>query len=218
MHARINIPQYRASVELPYGADVVDLSLWTTDATGRRTVDVLRSGQTITLRTSNPSTHPLPHPLLLQLHTAVTRLRRMCVARGVPLLPADLPLSYHGEGSDNSRTNYQDLVSKDGSPLVYEDDDEQVRSVSRGLPLTERLLELLCGEDTRYYDVVEYWVSGEDFVVPTQQLEGERVFGLGDRGPESRSDGGRQATGGGRWKRRVGRGGLVARALDMQSE
>lgn len=213
MQARSNILQYSARVELPYGADVVDLSFWTTDATGRRTVDVLRSGHTITLRTTNPSTHPLPHPLLLQLHTAFTRLRRMCVAGGVPQLPADLPQSYHGEGSDKSQTNYQDLVSNDGSPLFYEDDDEQGLLDSLGLPLTERLLELLGGEGTHYYDVVEYWAASEDFVVPTQQLDRKRVFKLGDREPESHSDGGRQATGGGRW----GRGGLVARAFDMQS-
>lgn len=155
----------------------------------------------------------------------------MCAAAGVPLLPSDFPPSDYGEGialSENSEINYQDLLSNDGSLLFDEADDEQVLPVSRGLPLKERLLELVCGEDTqlmRYHDVMEYWTSSDDCVMPDEPMQPpdrKRVFDLFLREAESESDGGRPATEDGRSKRRLrpqwNRFGMVAPALDTESE
>lgn len=133
---------------------------------------------TITLRTADPTTRPLPHPVLLQLHTVFTRLRKMCAVAGVPLLPSNFPPSDYGEGialSEDSELDYQELVSNDGMPMFPENDDEQVLPSSLGLPLKERFLELLCGnEDTQlkqYYDVMEYWASSEGYATPDTPMK-----------------------------------------------
>lgn len=234
LQATIDIHQYSARVELPYGADAVDLCIWTTDAAGRRDVSVLRSGQTITLRTAEPTTHPLPHPLLLQLHTAFTRLRKMCATAGVPLFPINFPPCDNGEDKalpDTSDLFYQDLVSNDGMPLFPEnDDDGQVLPGSLGLPLKERFLELLCGsqdsQHQQYTRVMDSWAATvQDMLMPhapRQQLSHKLEVELVHREAGSASDGGRlpmpDSVRKRSWRGQWNRFGLVAPAFDTVSE
>ncbi|KAI5836693.1 hypothetical protein DFP73DRAFT_589479 [Morchella snyderi] len=57
-------------------------------------VTLLTPGTRITLTTSDPATMPLPHPLLLQLHSLCGRIKRLRAAAGWPVLP-------YGNGSDD---------------------------------------------------------------------------------------------------------------------
>lgn len=66
-----------------------------------RFIKFLHPGDTIRLSTVDPVTHPLPHPLLWQLHALLSRVMALKAAAGYPVLScADGWGSDSGEGED----------------------------------------------------------------------------------------------------------------------
>lgn len=169
----------------------------TNTADGERRLDMLRSGYTITLRTPNPAILPLPHPILLQLHTAFTRLRKLCASAGIPILP-DNADSEGGDDmaiSDNySEVDYQAMLDdSDDTPPQFAENDIWP-TTTHGLPLKEQFLQLLCGseasESEQYYHVMDNWdwndVGGSDYELEErnfakEMLDRNRPYELLDR-------------------------------------
>lgn len=75
-------------------------------------VKFLQPGDSIRLVTADPTTHPLPHPLLWQLHALLSRVMAMKAAAGYPVF------SCGGWGSDDG----EDGAVED-TPEWADDDD-----------------------------------------------------------------------------------------------
>lgn len=80
-----SVDHYDAVVEFPAGLQRAVIQVLQDDGEGRR----LRPGHVLTLRTADPTTLPLPHPLLLQLHAICSRMVVMRAAAGYPVLADD---------------------------------------------------------------------------------------------------------------------------------
>lgn len=111
---------------------------------------------------------------------------------------------------DTSEVDYQDLFRDDGTvPLV--EDDSRWPATPGGLPLTERYLQLLPGndksEEDQYFQVMQEWVEegSGSLVEPERAKRGKRAY-VRD---ESGSDVSRAATEG-CVKRRRGSGWMRA--------
>lgn len=79
------VDHYDAVVEFPAGLQRAVIHVLQDDGEGKR----LRPGHVLTLRTADPTTLPLPHPLLLQLHAICSRMVVMRAAAGYPVLADD---------------------------------------------------------------------------------------------------------------------------------
>lgn len=146
----------------------MQLHVWSTSPTGVNQSAQLQAGQTITLRTSDPLLLPLPHPILLQLHTAFTRLRKMSAAAGVPILPSPPPSvssDYQAVALSVSDidVDYEERLT-DHLPMPLFEENDLWTSSSAGLPLKERFVQLLEGardsEGQQYCRVIERWDGG----------------------------------------------------------
>lgn len=145
----------------------VDLCVWTTAADGTRRTDRLRPGHTITLRTTDPVIRPLPHPILFQLHTVFTRLWKICASAGISILPDD---SDEEEDEDMDVSDYYSeidhdtMLDNDVTPPKFPE-NEDWPTITRGLPLTERFLQLLSASEDKkcdyYHRVMDHWTSNE---------------------------------------------------------
>lgn len=79
------VAHYDAVVEFPAGLQRAVILVLQEDGEGKR----LRPGHVVTLGTADPTTLPLPHPLLLQLHAICSRMVVMRAAAGYPVLADD---------------------------------------------------------------------------------------------------------------------------------
>lgn len=79
------VAHYDVVVELPAGFERAKIPVLQADGDWKS----LRPGQVLTLRTADPATLPLPHPLLLQLHVLCSRMAIMRAAAGYPILLED---------------------------------------------------------------------------------------------------------------------------------
>lgn len=77
-----SVDHYDAVVEFPAGLQRAVILVLQEDGEGKR----LRPGHVLTLGTADPTTLPLPHPLLLQLHAICSRMVVMRAAAGYPVL------------------------------------------------------------------------------------------------------------------------------------
>lgn len=83
--------QYNAAVEFPFGVKRISIPVWRDEDGDEVYVKRLAPGDTITFRTTNPTTMPLPHPLLFQLHTILARIVAAKARAGFPSFPDDAP-------------------------------------------------------------------------------------------------------------------------------
>lgn len=79
------VDHYESVVEFPAGLRRAVISILQDDGEVKR----MRPGHILTLRTSDPTNLPLPHPLLLQLHAICSRMVVMRAAAGYPVLTGD---------------------------------------------------------------------------------------------------------------------------------
>lgn len=80
-----SVDHYDAVVEFPAGLQRAVILVLQDDGEGKR----LRPGHILSLGTPDPTTLPLPHPLLLQLHAICSRMVVMRAAAGYPVLADD---------------------------------------------------------------------------------------------------------------------------------
>lgn len=79
------VTQYDVVAEFPAGLATAVIFVMQDDGESKR----MRPGQVFTLRTADPVTLPLPHPLLLQLHVLCSRMVVLRAAAGYPVLLDD---------------------------------------------------------------------------------------------------------------------------------
>lgn len=79
------VTQYDVVVEFPAGSSVAPIPVMEDDGTGKW----MRPGYVFTLRTPDPATLPLPHPLLLQLNVLCSRMVAMRATIGYPVILDD---------------------------------------------------------------------------------------------------------------------------------
>lgn len=79
------VAQYDVVAEFPAGLATAVIFVMQDDGESKR----MRPGQVVTLRTADPATLPLPHPLLLQLHVLCSRMVVLRAAAGYPVLLDD---------------------------------------------------------------------------------------------------------------------------------
>lgn len=76
------VAEYQVAAEFPFGLDDAEVLILQPNGQAHR----MQPGHAITLRTANSTRHPLPHPLLLQLHVVVSRMLVLKAAAGYPVL------------------------------------------------------------------------------------------------------------------------------------
>lgn len=82
---------YTATIEMPFGSQETFIPVWEWKLDGQGTSKgsfshFLKPGDQVTFTTTDAKTMPLPHPLLLQLHTLVSRIVFMMAGAGCPAL------------------------------------------------------------------------------------------------------------------------------------
>lgn len=165
---------------------------------------------------------PLPHPLLFQLHTAFTRLRKMCASAGIPILADNSPDSDAeekmgvSEYDKSSEQSYQDLLDDQEKDAPRFPENTLWTRGTGCLPLKERFLQVMCGSDAseveQYHNVMDHWNSYEasESDVDMREIvkglevipERKRVFGLFQRDCDTASERSRPTTEEVRTKRR----------------
>lgn len=99
------VTQYDVVVEFPEGSSQAGIPA----IQNNRNLRWVRPGHVITLRTADPTTHPLPHPLLLQLHVLCSRMVVMRAAAGYPVFledESDSDTLYDLLGASNDQSPY----------------------------------------------------------------------------------------------------------------
>lgn len=94
------VDHYDVVVEFPGGLEPANIAVLQEDKEYKR----MRPGHVLTLRTADPATLPLPHPLLLQLHVVCSRMVVIRAAAGYPVLI---------DGSSDGDTVYDPLEVAD---------------------------------------------------------------------------------------------------------
>lgn len=185
-------------MEFLHGADSITLGVVST-VNGQRQRSFLAPGDNITLRTPDPRTLPLPHPLLLQLHTAFTRLRKMCASAGIPILPTHSD-TYSDPADALDRMSESSYDSDDSpAPQFIENEIWPVVPRPGGLPLKERFVRLLAEtEREQYMRVMEDWAGGKVALVGAAR---KRPWEVVVESEPSGSSGSRSRYGGGKERR-----------------
>lgn len=105
-------------VEFPFGHRGIGISVWRDGSVDEDDdlvfVKRLAPGDTVSFRTSDPSTMPLPHPLLFQLHAIMARILSAKASAGFPFFAHDAP--------DREDT---DVAVSDGAYSSEHDEDMQ---------------------------------------------------------------------------------------------
>lgn len=171
---------YTARVAFLHGEDSITIGVVST-VNGQRQRSFLAPGDNITLRTPNPRTLPLPDPLLLHLHTAFTRLRKMRASAGIPILPTHSDT--HSDPAD-ALDRMSESSYDSPAPRLTENEIWPVVPRPGGLPLKERFVRLLAEtEREQYVRVMEDWAGGKVALVGPWEvvLESEPSGSSGSR-------------------------------------
>lgn len=107
----------------------------------------------------------------------------MCAAAGVPILTDSSEYSDDGdymELSDyQSVPDYQQQLMRDGAPPQF-DENDQWPVTSRGYPLKERYLQLLCGSEhsefEQYYNVIDHWTPSDEGTLDVDMKDVAKVL------------------------------------------
>lgn len=139
-----SVDHYDAVVEFPAGLQRAVILVLQDDGEGRR----LRPGHVLTLRTADPSTLPLPHPLLLQLHAICSRMVVMRGAAGYPVLAdeddSDGDTVYDalrcGDGDGEDITEPKECFTEFGAKDVSRDPEVVIQELEQRRYEQEQLL------------------------------------------------------------------------------